>query len=77
MVETPLQVSMHRLAPENIRGRFWGVMGTLSSGITPTGIILFGILIDVVQPFIITMVSGIIISLTAIIMYKSKAMQNY
>jgi DHA3 family macrolide efflux protein-like MFS transporter len=71
-INTPMLVAMQRLTPENLRGRITGILGTLAGGITPLGIILAGLLIDKLHPFIILSVSGVCIIIAAIRMYKSK-----
>jgi uncharacterized membrane protein YccC len=65
-------VAMQRLTPENLRGRITGILGTLSGGIAPLGIILAGLLIDKLHPFIILSVSGVCIIIASMKMYKSK-----
>jgi DHA3 family macrolide efflux protein-like MFS transporter len=71
-INTPMLVAMQRLTPENLRGRITGILGTLSGGIAPLGIILAGLLIDKLPPFIILSVSGVCIIIAAMRMYKSK-----
>lgn len=68
----PILVSMQRLTPEKLRGRITGILGTLTSGITPLGIILAGLAIDKIHPFIILMVSGLFIILAALPMFGNK-----
>lgn len=74
-INTPIIVSMQRLTPENLRGRLMGVLGTLTGGITPIGILLAGVLIDKVHPFIILLFSGISIILAALPMARNKNME--
>lgn len=71
-LNTPMLVTMQRLTPENLRGRITGVLGTLTGGITPLGIVMVGLIIDKIHPFIILLVSGICIIIAAVRMYKSK-----
>jgi MFS family permease len=71
-INTPMLVAMQRLTPENLRGRITGILGTLSGGIAPLGIILAGLLIDKLHPFIILSVSGVCIIIASMKMYKSK-----
>ena len=71
-LDTPILVAMQRLTPEKLRGRLTGVIGTLTGGIAPLGIIVAGMLIDKIHPFIILLVSGLCIIITAIGMGRNK-----
>lgn len=71
-INTPMLVAMQKLTPENLRGRITGVLGTLTAGIAPLGIILAGLIIDKVHPFIILLISGICIVLASANMLRNK-----
>lgn len=71
-VNTPLMVTLQRMTPENLRGRITGIIGTLSGGIAPLGIIITGLIIDRVSPLIILLVSGGTIVLAAVHMKMCK-----
>lgn len=71
-VNIPSIVAMQRLTPENLRGRITGILTTLTGGIIPLGIILAGLVIDNVHPFIILLVSGICIIASAFCMFRNK-----
>lgn len=72
VINTPIMVTIQRLTPENLRGRITGMLGTLSQGIAPLGIIAAGVLIDKIHPFMILTVSGVIIVLSSMHMFWSK-----
>jgi MFS family permease len=65
IINTPIMVAIQRLTPENLRGRISGILGTLAGGIAPIGVIAAGVLIDKIHPFIILLISGMIIILTS------------
>lgn len=71
-INTPIIVTIQRLTPENFMGRITGILGTLAQGIAPLGIIVAGILIDKIHPFIILAVSGAIVILLAAHMILNK-----
>lgn len=77
IVNTPLNLSIQRLTPDKIRGRVWGVLGAISGGIAPLGIVIVGIIIDMTPPYIIPIVSGLLIILLAVVMKRSKSMKSY
>ncbi|GKX68285.1 MFS transporter [Inconstantimicrobium mannanitabidum] len=70
-VNTPLMVTLQRMTPENLRGRITGIIGTLSGGIAPLGIIITGLIIDRVSPLIILLISGGTIVLAAVHMKRN------
>jgi len=76
-VNVPLNVTLQRLTPDKLRGRLMGVLGTLTGGIAPLGVIITGITIDIAPPYIIPILAGIIITLSAIFMSRNKALQEY
>lgn len=71
-INTPILVALQRLTPEELRGRLTGILGTLANGIAPLGIIITGLTIDRIHPFIILAVSGLVIILSAAFMYRDK-----
>lgn len=77
MIDMPLTVVIQRSVPNNMLGRVWGFIGTISGSLTPLGIILAGISLDIIPSYILFFITGIYLMAAAIIMYKSKAMQEY
>ncbi len=71
-INTPILVALQRLTPEELRGRLTGILGTLANGIAPLGIIITGLTIDRIHPFIILSVSGLVIILSAAFIYRDK-----
>jgi MFS family permease len=77
MLDMPLMVVMQRTIPNDMLGRVMGVVGTISAGLTPLGILLAGVSIDIIPSYIVFFVTGTYFVIAAIIMNKSKAMQEY
>ncbi|HYE12672.1 MAG TPA: MFS transporter [Patescibacteria group bacterium] len=77
MIDMPLMVVMQRAIPNEMLGRVWGVMGTLSGGLMPLGIVLAGITLDLIPAYVLFFVTGIYFIIAAVLLYKNKAMQEY
>lgn len=77
LIDMPLIVAVQRSIPQNMMGRVWGVMGTISSGLVPLGVILAGITLDRIPVYVVFFITGIYFIAAAFLMYKNKAMQEY
>lgn len=77
MVNTPIMVMLQRNTPDNLRGRLMGILGTLTGGIAPLGIIMAGVAIDRVHPFILMLLSGIIIILSTLKLFGDKTLKEF
>jgi len=77
MIDMPLTVVVQRSIPNNMLGRVWGVIGTISGSLTPLGIILAGVSLDLIPSYILFFVAGIYMIIAAIFMNKNKSMQEY
>lgn len=77
MLNMPMTVFVQRTIPNEMLGRVWGVIGTVSGGLTPLGIILAGIAIDLIPAYVLFFVTGAYFAVAAVFMYKNKAMQEY
>lgn len=75
-VNLPIQVTMQRLIPDNMRGRIFGLVETIAGGITPIGYILSGIFTEVLPVYIIPMASGVILILLSIKMIANKSIKE-
>jgi MFS family permease len=71
-INIPVMVAIQRMTPEHIRGRIMGVLGILTAGIAPLGIVLSGLIIDKVHPFILLTVIGVCITLTGLSLSRNK-----
>ncbi|WP_026478492.1 MFS transporter [Alkaliphilus transvaalensis] len=59
LINIPLFTALQRKVPDELRGRFFGMFNTLTQGIVPVGLGLFGILSDIVSPSTIYLGAGI------------------
>lgn len=76
-VNIPLMVTIQRLSPENMLGRVMGILQTFSGGIGPLGVIIAVALVGIVPPYIIQLVSGGVMVLVSLGLYRNKAMKNF
>ncbi|TFE00009.1 MFS transporter [Jeotgalibacillus sp. R-1-5s-1] len=73
VINTPLMVLLQKTTPENYRGRVFGLLEMVASGISPLGLVLFGFLYDVISPqWIILTCAALLISVTLISMHPSR-----
>lgn len=71
-INIPIMVAVQRMTPEHIRGRIMGVLGILTAGIAPLGIILSGLIIDKIHPFILFSVIGVCITVAGLSLSRNK-----
>ncbi|MFN2363632.1 MAG: MFS transporter [Halarsenatibacteraceae bacterium] len=60
MVNIPIITIFQRMIPDNLRGRVFGLLGSLTQGLTPVSMGLMGILFDRFSPNILFIVPGIL-----------------
>jgi MFS transporter, DHA3 family, macrolide efflux protein len=77
MLDMPMMVVMQRAIPSDMLGRVMGVLGTISAGLAPLGIILAGVFMDMIPAYTVFFITGIYFLIAAIVLYKNKAMQEY
>lgn len=77
MIDMPFAVVMQRTIPNEMLGRVWGVIGTISGGLVPLAVVLAGITLDLLPAYVFFFVTGIYFVLSSVFMYKSKAMKEY
>ncbi|NBI05520.1 MFS transporter [Senegalia massiliensis] len=77
LVNIPISVAMQRMTPDKMMGRVMGTMNTLAGGIAPLGVIISGLLLDSVKPYIIPIISGSIIIIASLIMSKNKNLKDF
>ena len=75
-INVPLEVTVQRLIQDEKRGRVEGTLGSLSSALSPIGIILAGILVDIINPWILPIASGIIMLFLSILMSNVKIIKE-
>ncbi|MGD7042934.1 MFS transporter [Jeotgalibacillus proteolyticus] len=65
IINTPIMVIIQKTTPESYRGRVFGLLEMLATGISPIGLVLYGFLYDVVSPqWIILASAGMLFSVT-------------
>ena len=57
-VNVPLFTVFQRIVPDEYRGRFFGMLNTLTQGIVPLGLIFIGVVSDLIPVYIIYIVAG-------------------
>lgn len=58
IVNIPIMVLIQRTTPNDMRGRIFGLVETISAAISPFGMILFGLLLDYIPSFYIPFITG-------------------
>lgn len=72
-INIPLMVIFQRMVPNDMRGRIFGLIGTLSQGLVPVSIGLTGLIVDLIEPGYVFIAVGVgIIILMADFMRKKE-----
>ena len=71
IVNIPIHVLIQRTTPSHYLGRIFGFIETISSSISPLGMILFGVLLDYIPSFFIPFISGISLLLIGLLAMKN------
>lgn len=58
-INIPVQVVLQKSVETQYQGRVFGIVETMSGAIAPLGMIMFGLLLDVVPAYVIPIVSGL------------------
>lgn len=61
---------------DEYRGRIFGIVDMISSGITPLGFVLNGILIDILPCYLITAVAGMLFFIVTFFMYRNEELRK-
>lgn len=75
-INVPLEVTLQRLVPDDKRGRVEGSLGSLSEALSPIGVILAGVLVDLISPWILPIASGIIMLVLSLVMSRVKVIKE-
>ncbi|KAB3535245.1 MFS transporter [Alkaliphilus pronyensis] len=75
-INVPVNVTLQRLIPDDMRGRVTGTLGTLGMALSPIGAIVAGALVDSISPWLLPMVSGIIMICITIYMSNVKDLKE-
>ncbi|MTI69853.1 MAG: MFS transporter [Firmicutes bacterium] len=76
MINIPINVTLQRETPDEYRGRLFGALTTMSMAIQPLGMVISGLLIDILPSYVIPIVSGILFIMLVLIMGKNKELRN-
>lgn len=60
LINVPIFTVFQKRVPDEYRGRFFGMLNTLSQGIVPLGLMVIGFLSDIVHPSAIFIAAGLI-----------------
>ncbi|WP_130807850.1 MFS transporter [Senegalia massiliensis] len=77
LVNIPINVSIQRMTPDRMMGRVKGTMESLGGAMTPISVIISGVLLDLIKPYIIPILSGSLIIILSIIMSKNKNLKDF
>ncbi|WP_069649839.1 MFS transporter [Caloranaerobacter ferrireducens] len=69
LVNVPINTTFQKIVPDEFRGRFFGILNTLTQGIVPLGLAVLGYISDKLASSTIFIFSGIIVSLLGIWMF--------
>lgn len=76
-INMPFTIIIQRIIPNDMLGRTWGVIGTISGALQPLGIITAGVCLDLIPAYTLFFVTGIYFIAAAIFLHKNKAIQEY
>lgn len=77
MVNIPLSIMLQKSIPNNIiRGRIIGLFSSLVASTLPFGLILSGIIGNIIQIQLLPIISGVLLIASLIYMSRSKEMKN-
>lgn len=66
LLNVPLFTVFQKIVPDEYRGRFFGILGTLSQGIVPVGLAIMGTVSDLLHPATIFIGGGLIVLILSI-----------
>lgn len=75
-VNTPIGVMMQKRVDEEYRGRVFGILETMSMALTPLGMVVFGLLYDIVPAHWVLFGSSTILLLTVLYMLRPSIMKE-
>ena len=76
-INIPLSVTVQRYIPGYMLGRVMGLIGAISTGLVPIGIILAGVSLDIIPAYIIFFVTGVYFIVVAFFMSRCNALKEY
>lgn len=76
-VNTPISTNLQKLVPDEMRSRFFSILGMFSMGIVPVGSLLFGILIDSMKYYDLLTIMNVLSILSAAIFLMKACDEAY
>ncbi|MTI47455.1 MAG: MFS transporter [Firmicutes bacterium] len=76
LLNVPLTTTFQKKIPDEYRGRFFGILGTVSQGITPLGLLVIGFIADTFHPSAIFITVGLMSILLTIWMLFVKELKE-
>ncbi len=77
LVDLPLIVLTQRLIPDHMRGKVMGIWSSISTSLTPLGIILAGLTLELIPAYVSFFASGLYFISVALILYRHRALKDY
>ncbi|MHB1315965.1 MAG: MFS transporter [Christensenellales bacterium] len=69
----PVNVNLQKMVPNEMRSRFYSLLGLFSQAAVPMGAVIYGVLLDTVDSFFIVFGVGIVFSIAALnFLYRAK-----
>lgn len=75
-INVPVGVTMQKLVPNDKLGRVQGTLGTLAMGLSPLGAIIGGVLVDLINPWILPASCGVIMIFLTLFMAKVEELKS-
>ncbi len=76
VINIPISVLLQRLIPDNLRGRVFGLLSSLSQGLVPLSMALVGFLLDYSPPYYLFIGTGVSTLVLVIIMTKISSLRK-
>jgi MFS-type transporter involved in bile tolerance (Atg22 family) len=71
-LNTPIATNLQNLVPDEMRSRFFSILGVFSQGAVPIGSLIFGVLIDLIKYYdLLTVINIASILAAAIFLMKA------
>lgn len=71
-VNTPISTNLQKLVPDEMRSRFFSILGMFSQGAIPLGSLLFGILLDLIKYYnLLTIINILSIIVSAVFLIRA------
>lgn len=76
IINIPVMVLIQKLTPDHMMGRVISLVQTMASAITPLGLILMGILVDLMPVYSALIASGVVFLVISLMMSRNKIIQK-